>query len=54
MINRLTEESDVYSFGVLTLEVVCGRIPFDTSLPKEAWNIVEWVSICLKSQKRMA
>lgn len=41
---KLTDKSDVYSFGVLILEVVCGRMPFDTSLAKDAWNIVEWVS----------
>eukprot|EP00250_Pteridium_aquilinum_P021817 c25234_g1_i3 orf=358-2304(-) len=42
-LHKLTEKSDVYSFGVLILEVVCGRHPFDTSLAKDAWNIVDWV-----------
>ncbi|KAI5076221.1 hypothetical protein GOP47_0008286 [Adiantum capillus-veneris] len=41
----LTDKSDIYSFGVLILEVVCGRMPFDRSLSKDAWNIIEWVSL---------
>lgn len=49
-INKLTKKSDVYSFGVLILEVMCGRVPFDTSLPKEAWNIVDWVRNALHEE----
>lgn len=39
---KLTRESDVYSFGVLILEVVCGRMPMDSSQAKDARNIVDW------------
>lgn len=41
-VKNLTGKSDVYSFGVLILEVVSGRVPFDTSLSKEQWSIVDW------------
>ncbi|MCO5561973.1 hypothetical protein L7F22_015599 [Adiantum nelumboides] len=40
---KLTEKSDIYSFGILTLEVVSGRMPYDKSFPRDAWNIIEWV-----------
>lgn len=42
---NLTQKSDVYSFGVVLLELISGREPIDTSLPREQWKITDWVRL---------
>ncbi|XP_059071979.1 L-type lectin-domain containing receptor kinase IX.1-like [Cryptomeria japonica] len=36
-------EADVYSFGAVTLEIACGRRPFDSTLLEHNCRLVEWV-----------
>ncbi|KAJ7520237.1 hypothetical protein O6H91_20G073600 [Diphasiastrum complanatum] len=40
--HQLTEKSDVFSFGVVLLEIIAGRSPIDTKLPRDSINLVEW------------
>ncbi|CAO2824578.1 unnamed protein product [Amaranthus hypochondriacus] len=37
-----TLKSDVYSFGVVMLEILTGRMPFDSNKPKEEQYLVQW------------
>ncbi|CAM8974241.1 unnamed protein product [Rhodiola kirilowii] len=46
---QLTEKSDVYSFGVVLLEVLSGRPPVVTGLPKDQTSLAEW---CLRLHKK--
>ncbi|CAM8977289.1 unnamed protein product [Rhodiola kirilowii] len=46
---QLTEKSDVYSFGVVLLEVLSGRPPVVTGLPKYQTSLAEW---CLRLHKK--
>jgi hypothetical protein len=41
----LSPKIDVYGFGVVLLEIICGRMPTNPTLPNgDAWNLCEWVS----------
>lgn len=39
-----TRKSDVYSFGVVMLELLTGRMPFDSSKPKAEQCLVLWAT----------
>lgn len=39
-----TDRSDVYSFGVVMLELLTGRKPYDSSLPRAEQHLVRWAS----------
>ncbi|XP_034695931.1 protein STRUBBELIG-RECEPTOR FAMILY 5-like isoform X1 [Vitis riparia] len=39
-----TLKSDVYSFGVVMLEVMTGRMPFDSSRPRSEQCLVRWAT----------
>ncbi|KAL2479259.1 Protein STRUBBELIG-RECEPTOR FAMILY 5 [Forsythia ovata] len=39
-----TVKSDVYSFGVVMLELLTGRLPFDSSKPRYEQSLVRWAS----------
>ncbi|KAL7234127.1 hypothetical protein ACSBR1_017676 [Camellia fascicularis] len=39
----LTEKADVFSFGVVALEIINGRLNFDSSLEQEKIYLLEWV-----------
>ncbi|KAH7654793.1 Non-specific protein-tyrosine kinase protein [Dioscorea alata] len=39
-----TDRSDVYSFGVVMLELLTGRLPYDSSLPRPEQHLVRWAS----------
>ncbi|CAA2971308.1 STRUBBELIG-RECEPTOR FAMILY 5 [Olea europaea subsp. europaea] len=39
-----TVKSDVYSFGVVMLELLTGRLPFDSSKPRYEQYLVRWAS----------
>lgn len=39
-----TLKSDVYSFGVVMLELLTGRMPFDSSRPRLEQSLVRWAS----------
>ncbi|KAH7387724.1 hypothetical protein KP509_16G038100 [Ceratopteris richardii] len=42
--NELTMKSDVYSFGVLLLELISGRLPFQTVESVDWQSIFEWAT----------
>ncbi|KAJ4958667.1 hypothetical protein NE237_025778 [Protea cynaroides] len=39
-----TLKSDVYSFGVVMLELLTGRVPYDSSKPRMEQSLVRWAS----------
>ncbi|MQL86432.1 hypothetical protein Taro_018967 [Colocasia esculenta] len=39
-----TLKSDVYSFGVVMLELLTGRMPFDSSKPRSEQSLVRWAT----------
>ncbi|GMH03886.1 hypothetical protein Nepgr_005725 [Nepenthes gracilis] len=39
-----TFKSDVYSFGVVMLELLTGRMPFDSSKPRSEQHLVQWAT----------
>ncbi|KAF3772457.1 STRUBBELIG-RECEPTOR FAMILY 6 protein [Nymphaea thermarum] len=39
-----TLKSDVYSFGVVMLELMTGRMPFDSSMPRHEQSLVRWAT----------
>nr|DAD46272.1 TPA_asm: hypothetical protein HUJ06_004502 [Nelumbo nucifera] len=39
-----TLKSDVYSFGVVMLELLTGRVPFDSSKPRVEQSLVRWAT----------
>ncbi|MQL87914.1 hypothetical protein Taro_020462 [Colocasia esculenta] len=39
-----TLKSDVYSFGVVMLELLTGRMPFDSSKPRSERSLVRWAT----------
>ncbi|WOK91912.1 protein STRUBBELIG-RECEPTOR FAMILY 3-like [Canna indica] len=39
-----TDRSDVYSFGVVMLELLTGRKPYDSTLPRAEQHLVRWAS----------
>lgn len=41
---QYTLKSDVYSFGVVMLELLSGRKPFDSSLPRAEQSLVRWAT----------
>ncbi|KAL2653857.1 hypothetical protein R1flu_021985 [Riccia fluitans] len=40
---KFTVKTDVYAFGAVALEIACGRLAFDTTLPRERMTLVDWV-----------
>ncbi|KAK4413710.1 protein STRUBBELIG-RECEPTOR FAMILY 6 [Sesamum alatum] len=44
MSGQYTIKSDVYSFGVVMLELLSGRIPFDSSRPRMEKSLVRWAT----------
>ncbi|KAL5554273.1 hypothetical protein UlMin_041674 [Ulmus minor] len=42
--SAFTPKSDVYSFGVVMLELLTGRMPFDSSKPKAEQSLVRWAT----------
>ncbi|XP_029129141.1 protein STRUBBELIG-RECEPTOR FAMILY 5-like isoform X2 [Cajanus cajan] len=42
--SAFTQKSDVYSFGVVMLELLTGRMPFDSSKPKAEQCLVRWAT----------
>jgi serine/threonine protein kinase len=40
----VTEQGDVYSFGVVMLEILTGRKPYDSSLPRAEQHLVRWAN----------
>ncbi|KAG0471950.1 hypothetical protein HPP92_016496 [Vanilla planifolia] len=42
MTGQLSSKSDVYSFGVVLLELMTGRKPIDTTLPRGQQSLVTW------------
>ncbi|XWS75679.1 hypothetical protein CRYUN_Cryun01aG0112000 [Craigia yunnanensis] len=45
---ELTEKSDVFSFGVILLEVLFGRIAYDSTLSENQQNILDWAKEFLR------
>ncbi|CAH9138920.1 unnamed protein product [Cuscuta epithymum] len=41
---QYTIKSDVYSFGVAMLELLTGRVPFDSSRPRSEQSLVRWAT----------
>ncbi|XP_047175724.1 protein STRUBBELIG-RECEPTOR FAMILY 7-like [Vigna umbellata] len=41
---QYTLQSDVYSFGVVMLELLSGRMPFDSSRPRSEQSLVRWAT----------
>ncbi|KAM7488658.1 hypothetical protein LguiB_026142 [Lonicera macranthoides] len=41
---KVSSQSDVYSFGVVLLELLTGRIPFDSTLPHGQQSLVTWAT----------
>ncbi|CAN6470052.1 unnamed protein product [Victoria cruziana] len=44
MSGQYTLKSDVYSFGVVMLELMTGRMPFDSSRPRQEQSLVRWAT----------
>ncbi|KAK3151775.1 hypothetical protein QOZ80_3AG0250380 [Eleusine coracana subsp. coracana] len=44
--SRHSQRTDVYYFCVVLFEVLCGRPHFDSSVPREQFNLVEWAARC--------
>ncbi|CAN6451242.1 unnamed protein product [Victoria cruziana] len=44
MSGEYTLKSDVYSFGVVMLELMTGRMPFDSSRPRLEQSLVRWAT----------
>uniref|UniRef100_A0A7N0TZ04 Protein kinase domain-containing protein n=1 Tax=Kalanchoe fedtschenkoi TaxID=63787 RepID=A0A7N0TZ04_KALFE len=42
--SAFTAKSDVYSFGVVMLELLTGRMPFDSSKPRSEQCLVKWAT----------
>uniref|UniRef100_A0A0D9WSV6 Protein kinase domain-containing protein n=1 Tax=Leersia perrieri TaxID=77586 RepID=A0A0D9WSV6_9ORYZ len=40
----VAEQGDVYSFGVVMLEILTGRKPYDSSLPRAEQHLVRWAN----------
>lgn len=51
MTGQLTQKSDVYSFGVVLLELLTGRKPVDTSMPRGQQSLVTWATPRLGEDK---
>lgn len=43
MRGHLTEKTDVFAFGVVALEIVSGRLNFDSNVEEEKAYLLEWV-----------
>ncbi|KAG0470265.1 hypothetical protein HPP92_016439 [Vanilla planifolia] len=51
MTGQLSSKSDVYSFGVVLLELMTGRKPIDTTLPRGQQSLVTWAAPRLTEDK---
>ncbi|KFK38641.1 hypothetical protein AALP_AA3G141300 [Arabis alpina] len=48
-----TLKSDVYSFGVVMLELLTGRMPYDSDRPKPEQSLVRWAKPQLKDMETL-
>ncbi|CAN8259539.1 unnamed protein product [Cochlearia groenlandica] len=48
-----TLKSDVYSFGVVMLELLTGRMPYDSDRPKQEQSLVRWAKPQLKDMNTL-
>ncbi|CAN6926203.1 unnamed protein product [Brassica oleracea] len=48
-----TLKSDVYSFGVVMLELLTGRMPYDSDRPKAEQSLVRWAKPKLKDMETL-